>query len=555
MSREPLQGATAAVLIVPPFAEEMNKSRRMITQVASRLAEHGIATVLPDLYGTGDSDGDFAEADWIGWREDLRLVCRWCDAHVAPVTAILAIRLGCALAVAALDAGKLASIERTVLWQPVFDGKRFLGQLLRLRQAANLMSRDSTETPAQLRARLAAGETLEVAGYGLSSKLAEQLDGVAVPAALPATLGRVRWLELVREAGAELPPPSARLIDATRKHGIPIDVATFTGEPFWAAVEIASNEQMIDATVAALSNLAVSRATERRSQVIEMSTHAETSITFACNGVDLVGVLHRARGEQQAFGVVIIVGGPQYRVGSHRQFVLQARALAAAGYPVLRFDYRGMGDSGGEPRTFESIEDDVRAAIDALLEYAPALRGVFLFGLCDAASAALMYASSDARVSGLIVANPWVRTSVGQAKTIVRHYYAQRFLQRSFWKKVFAGDLRMFQAVRGLVGAWRLARQKTGAPAAANERGFLERMLAGLEMLRVPILILISEHDLTAQEFTDLCKESPRWARACSGTHVRKSILAGADHTFSSHAALSHVNEITAQWLGAARQG
>jgi hypothetical protein len=148
-----------------------------------------------------------------------------------------------------------------------------------------------------------------------------------------------------------------------------------------------------------------------------------------------------------------------------------------------------------------------------------------------------------------------VRTESGQAKTFVRHSYAQRLLQRSFWKKVFTGDFRLFQSLRGLIGTVRVAREKINTPAAVTERGFLERMLEGFESLRVPILILISEHDLTAQEFTDLCKESPRWARACGATNVRKSILPEADHTFSTHAALTRVNEVTAHWLAAVRQG
>jgi hypothetical protein len=48
---------------VPPFAEEMNKSRRMIAEVGRRLEGSGVGMLLVDLFGTGDSEGEFAQAD------------------------------------------------------------------------------------------------------------------------------------------------------------------------------------------------------------------------------------------------------------------------------------------------------------------------------------------------------------------------------------------------------------------------------------------------------------------------------------------------------------
>src|SRR5690625_2926143 len=140
-----------------------------------------------------------------------------------------------------------------------------------------------------------------------------------------------------------------------------------------------------------------------------LGTVTEMPLTFDCLGDRLVGILHRGS-EQATRGVLVVVGGPQYRVGSHRQFVLFASRLAEAGVPVLRFDYRGMGDSEGDSRTFEHIAADIRAALDIFLKAAPGLREVVIWGLCDAASAACFYAPSDLRVTGLVLLNPWVRT-------------------------------------------------------------------------------------------------------------------------------------------------
>src|SRR5262245_5413710 len=59
------------VLFVPPFAEEMNKSRRQVMLAARALAAAGFGVLLSDLYGTGDSGGEFADGRVAAWRSDL----------------------------------------------------------------------------------------------------------------------------------------------------------------------------------------------------------------------------------------------------------------------------------------------------------------------------------------------------------------------------------------------------------------------------------------------------------------------------------------------------
>ena len=87
-------------------------------------------------------------------------------------------------------------------------------------------------------------------------------------------------------------------------------------------------------------------------------TYTEEIALFGCKGDTLVGILAKPETPAKT-GIVVIVGGPQYRAGSHRQFVLLSRSLAAAGYAVLRFDYRGMGDSEGQQRNFEAVSADI----------------------------------------------------------------------------------------------------------------------------------------------------------------------------------------------------
>ncbi|MEE4110252.1 MAG: hydrolase 1, exosortase A system-associated, partial [Halieaceae bacterium] len=137
-----------------------------------------------------------------------------------------------------------------------------------------------------------------------------------------------------------------------------------------------------------------------------MPAVTELPLTLSCDGQRMCGILH-APAEPAERGVVMLVGGPQYRVGSHRQFVLTARALARDGICVLRFDHRGAGDSEGEARSFEELADDLACAVSALREAAPAVREVVVWGLCDAASAAALFAHRTEYVTGVVLINPW----------------------------------------------------------------------------------------------------------------------------------------------------
>ena len=140
----------------------------------------------------------------------------------------------------------------------------------------------------------------------------------------------------------------------------------------------------------------------------------ESAISFIINGQPSLGILHQPDNSRDT-AVLIVVGGPQYRVGSHRQVVQLSRFLAQNQMSSVRFEWRGMGDSGGDKQSFEQLDDDIRAAVDALLNSCPHVKKVVIWGLCDAASAALLYAPQDPRISGLILLNPWLKNEQAMA--------------------------------------------------------------------------------------------------------------------------------------------
>lgn len=283
----------------------------------------------------------------------------------------------------------------------------------------------------------------------------------------------------------------------------------------------------------------------------EVCPLVESPVLFDCLGERLFGMLHAAGGRT---GVVIVVGGPQYRAGSHRQFVRHARHLAAGGHPVLRFDMRGMGDSSGVLCGFEQSAPDISAAIDALCAHQPQVKQVVLWGLCDGASAALLYlfGTQDPRVSGLCLLNPWVRSAESLARTQVKHYYRQRVLQREFWLKLLRGRVAL-SALQGLVR--NVATSRRRSPPADDPVRFQERMALAWRKYQGSILLVLSEEDYTAREFVEFAASHEAWRGLIESPHVRRVELAGADHTFSRAGDEDRLQAEVLDWMAEVEQG
>lgn len=251
--------------------------------------------------------------------------------------------------------------------------------------------------------------------------------------------------------------------------------------------------------------------------------------------------------------MVIVVGGPQVRVGSHRQFVQQARSAAAGGVPTLRFDLRGMGDSEGTLRNFEHLSPDIAAAIDALQLAVPAVRRVVLWGLCDGASAALLYlddSGHDPRVQGLVLLNPWVRSDATLAATHVKHYYLQRLLQREFWAKLLRGQVSgeslqvLFRNLELAIRSKKTKRSATVAPA----QPFTLRMARAWERFEGQVLVILSGKDYTAKEFVESWASS-EWASARKHRRTSRVDIPDADHTFSTAGSRASAERHSMEWF------
>ena len=246
----PAQGEPrAALLYVAPFGEEMNRSRRAAAMTARVLATQGCAVLQLDLYGSGDSDGEFGEARWDAWRDDLALGHAWLAQKAGCAVGLWGVRLGALLA---LDYARVAVLPVAcfVLWQPVLRGAVYLNQLLRLRLASEMLAGGSADSQA-LRAALRT-EAQEIGGYLVAPALAEAIEALDA-AALPTPAAPVLWLEVVSAAGRPVSPPSRQLAWAWGAQGAAVELQAVHDKACWSTQEVAECPQLRAATLAMLA--------------------------------------------------------------------------------------------------------------------------------------------------------------------------------------------------------------------------------------------------------------------------------------------------------------
>jgi exosortase A-associated hydrolase 2 len=241
--------ARQSVVIVPPFAEEMNKTRHLMAALARRIAGVGYDVLLFDFFGTGDSEGDFADSSIAAWRSDIDAVIRFMNPRIR--LHLVGFRAG---ALMAADAASRHDVHSLTLVQPHLSGRQQLDEVLRLRLTAALMDGGSREGISALRNRLMAGETLEIGGYGVSRDLAVGLDSLELSGHDTRTLARVNCMEIVSEPGAGLRAGLQKAIDAWKSAGVLVNVDNTVCSEFWATRETAPCPELVDEIVQRLVN-------------------------------------------------------------------------------------------------------------------------------------------------------------------------------------------------------------------------------------------------------------------------------------------------------------
>ncbi|MFK7975383.1 MAG: hydrolase 1, exosortase A system-associated [Halioglobus sp.] len=277
--------------------------------------------------------------------------------------------------------------------------------------------------------------------------------------------------------------------------------------------------------------------------------YREEGTVFSCGDSRMLGIT-AIPAEPASIAVLFLVGGPQYRAGSHRQFTLLARNFAARGFASLRFDYPGMGDSYGQSVAFSTCDAEVEAAVEHLHASVPSAKHVVLWGLCDAASTAMMFAHRLPTVRGGIFVNPWVHGGEYSPGFRLSHYYGPLLSDRQRWKRLLSGNVDIKPAIADTVKALSalLSFKRKNAPESSHV-DFVDGMLRGCEAFKYEMLFMLSEKDLTAKEFMELSQQNKRWCEILKRNTTQTHKIAGADHTFSRSQWREEVASVALGWL------
>jgi len=242
-----------AVLFVHPFAEELNKSRRMVALGVAELASEGWTVMQVDLLGCGDSSGEFEDASWTAWLDDIELAYACLKARGFDNIVLWGLRAGCLLISDWL--ARCGRVMPLVLWQPVGNGKQHLNQFLRLKGVSGMLDEhDAKAVMASMRTEIEAGQVVEVAGYGLSPALVTGLESAKLEfAAGYAAPVQIFEVSSAREAACS--PAVAMLAERAAGRGVSVVARCLHGPSFWQALEIEVCEALVSATRAAMEDV------------------------------------------------------------------------------------------------------------------------------------------------------------------------------------------------------------------------------------------------------------------------------------------------------------
>lgn len=239
-----------AILILPPFAEEMNKTRHLISALMQQLAEVGCHSFMLDNFGTGDSEGDLDQASVDIWRNDIHEFTKLLQQQGYQHLSVVVIRFGALQLFDLLNNDALPlPLQQIILWQPMFDAAKLWQQFARIK-VAEAMASGNKVSQKELEQQLNEGHTIEIAGYPISPPFYQSLLNIksAIPALLPHS--KFSWFETSQLENIAV--PVQKMLQQLQQQG-EVNFVQLKAEPFWQTTELANADELINLTVQQLS--------------------------------------------------------------------------------------------------------------------------------------------------------------------------------------------------------------------------------------------------------------------------------------------------------------
>ena len=233
------------IVHIPAFAEEMNKSRHMVTMQARAFAEQGYSVLVFDLWGTGDSQGEFSEATWAIWLNNIDAVVKWLQSRGSDSISLWGLRAGVLIAMDYLHQYS-SEIDKLICWQPVFNGEQFIMQFLRLRVAAAMMDKNAPqEKTSDLKKQLLEENSVEVAGYQLNPELVNPMMTIRAQQLNLQSVKQCHVFELTIGSDLEASYALTKWIKYIEQKDINVSLDIINGSLFWSTQEISESPGLI----------------------------------------------------------------------------------------------------------------------------------------------------------------------------------------------------------------------------------------------------------------------------------------------------------------------
>jgi len=545
--------ASGTFIFCGPFAEEKNKSQRLLVDTARAFSATGFNVLRLDYAGTGDSPGDFVDATMETRLQDVLDAIVYCRNVLGESNVgLLGLRLGGALA--ALAAEK-ADVRWLVLLSPVADVRKHFSLALRGKRIKEMLTAGTGAAALGKESCRAEPGIFDLDGFPITPHLHAEMQRFDV-------IGRIlHYRGPLAVIHASLNPRVPKDVQALRDRysaiGASVSFATVYAEPFWNMHSVPPFERIIDTVTAWLraNSRAGVGAREERAKAASEPSIGEAFRVETPRGYEEAGYIPVPDGflsciwhiplhwkERADTAVLLVHGRAGCRIGPHRMLVTAARKLCGEGYLCLRVDVRGRGASSGPSHMtdLETILADAECAASELRQRFQPGRLVVL-GQCWGGSATFPMPEADGTV--MWSAPPIdVTTGAKLRKSLsVLRQYSEKLMQRSSWHKLFTGRLNRRLIVDALCGHFR-----GGSPADGSSTdiaAFVRRR--SLHAPGRPCLFIYGDKDPDTQsarhKYALLCRDA--------GMIPDFHIVSGANHAFYSIGWEEEVLRVTSRWL------